>query len=279
MLQSVGQALESNQRILWMLTETAKLILARALRRFGLALIKYNSLEELRQTRRAADDLRFLQRFGGQDVLQILKYLPLSHAQFRQDLFVLNELAWKTGGYFVEFGATDGLHLSNTWLLEQEFGWHGILAEPARRWHGDLAKNRRCGIDTHCVWRESDAVLQFRETEETGLSTIADFTAVDQHAFLRRSARLYEVTTISLLDLLARYDAPTEIDYLSIDTEGSEFDILSKFDFGKYRIRIMTVEHNFTPARQKICSLLRAHGYRRTMEDFSSVDDWYVLRT
>ncbi|MEA2989895.1 MAG: hypothetical protein QOG83_2606 [Alphaproteobacteria bacterium] len=43
---------------------------------------------------------------------------------------MLHETGRKTSGYFVEFGATDGSNLSNTYLLERDFGWHGILAEP-----------------------------------------------------------------------------------------------------------------------------------------------------
>ena len=54
------------------------------------------------------------------------------NSQLRQDLFVLNELDFKENGYFVEFGATDGIKLSNSYLLEKSFNWNGILAEPAR---------------------------------------------------------------------------------------------------------------------------------------------------
>ncbi|NKB76872.1 MAG: hypothetical protein GKR96_07435 [Gammaproteobacteria bacterium] len=61
--------------------------------------------------------------------------LSCSKSQLRQGLFALSELSFKQGGFFVEFGATNGVGLSNTHLLETKFGWKGILAEPAKLWH------------------------------------------------------------------------------------------------------------------------------------------------
>ena len=65
-----------------------------------------------------------------------------SHAQMFQDLWALFETDMKRGGYFVEFGATDGREISNTYLLEKDYGWQGILAEPNPVWHDALRTNR-----------------------------------------------------------------------------------------------------------------------------------------
>jgi FkbM family methyltransferase len=118
--------------------------------------------------------------------------------------------------------------------------------------------------------------LEFNEADFAELSTIDAYSGRDLHGKSRSRGRRYEVRTISLNDLLAKYDAPSEIDYLSIDTEGSELEILKNLDFSRYSFRVISCEHNFTAAREEIKSLLEEHGYSRKLEEVSSVDDWYV---
>jgi hypothetical protein len=76
--------------------------------------------------------------------------------------------------------------------------------------------------------------------------------------------------------LLRKYKSPKYIDYLSIDTEGSEYEILNAFDFNEYKFGIITVEHNYTPEREKIFTLLSSKGYKRMYQDISLFDDWYI---
>jgi hypothetical protein len=90
----------------------------------------------------------------------VVGYLKLSKAQLRQDLFVISELGPIENGYFVEFGATNGISLSNTFLLEEHLSWKGILAEPAKVWHAQLKENRTAQIEFDCV-RWSHIVGQF----------------------------------------------------------------------------------------------------------------------
>lgn len=197
-------------------------------------------------------------------------------SQIGQDVFALFALNWKRNGFFVEFGATNGLELSNTYLLEKDFGWTGILAEPAKIWHDDLKKNRTAAIDLDCVWRETGKKLDFTSSASAEFSTITHFAGKDAHAQVRIGGDAYEVNTVSLSDLLVRHNAPRNIDYLSIDTEGSEFHILEAFDFNRHRISVITCEHNFSPQREKIHQLLVRNGFLRVFEGFSRWDDWFV---
>jgi FkbM family methyltransferase len=203
-----------------------------------------------------------------------------STSQIGADLFVLAETNFKENGYFVDFGASDGISSSNTQLLETNFAWRGILAEPNLFFIDKLRQNRPNAVVVEkAVWKLSDEVLVFNETNNKDFSTIDLFSNSDWigDAGGRLNGIKYDVSSISLNDLLAHNGAPREIDYLSIDTEGSEFEILSAFEFSNYRIRIITVEHNQSSSRDVIFDLLASKGYTRKLADFSKQDDWYVL--
>lgn len=181
---------------------------------------------------------------------------------------------FKKRGYFVEFGAKDGIDYSNTLLLERKYHWKGIVAEPAKIYHPKLKRNRHnINICTDCVYSVTGSKIDFYEANEPEFSTVHKFENSDSHIRIKKN--IYEVKTISLEDLLKKYNAPKIIDYLSIDTEGSEFEILNNFNFKTYQFKIITVEHNFTSSRNKIYDLLIKNGYKREFVGLSKWDDWY----
>ena len=116
-----------------------------------------------------------------------------SQSQLFQDLFVVFFLQGKRNGFFVEFGATDGRGLSNTFILERDFQWNGILAEPARCWHAALKSARRAAIDTRCVWSESGQTLEFKETDLKELSTLTNLADRDFNREDRTKGTTYPV--------------------------------------------------------------------------------------
>ena len=220
--------------------------------------------------------------------IEFLEYLAaqkmFSRAQLCQDLFVSYFTEQKKNGFFVEFGATDGITLSNTYLFEQYCNWTGILAEPLPIWHNDLIKNRKCIIDKRCVFSESNLEKKFVNTYESpelsGLEDeLKDYSSldIDFNAETRKKKEIITVKTVSLEDLLKEHQAPSKIDYLSIDTEGSEFTILKNFNFKLYEISIITIEHNFIDdQRNNIKSLLEKNNFVRVFEKISRMDDWYI---
>jgi hypothetical protein len=107
--------------------------------------------------------------------------------------FALHSLNWKIIGYFVEFDATNGFNLSNTYLLEKDFGWNGILAEPAKVWHEELKANRSASLDFDCVWNKSGVIINFIVAPEAEYSTISSF-AKKMHMHLRvKKEKLFQL--------------------------------------------------------------------------------------
>ncbi|MFP1130183.1 FkbM family methyltransferase [Asticcacaulis sp. W401b] len=200
-----------------------------------------------------------------------------SNSQLFQDLFVLFVLKEKKNGVFVEFGAVDGIYLSNSLLLEKEYGWTGVLCEPVQRYHTDLTQNRTCSIDTRCVWSRSGEKLTFIDTDVDGLGTLEQFRNSDPHGPVRASAQSYEVETVSLQDLLETHAIPTDFDFLSIDTEGSELDILKSTNFEMVRPKVIVCEHNFVEdKRMEIRTLLTDNGYENVFQGVTLFEDWFV---
>ena len=114
---------------------------------FNLKILKRSNYNELiSENEKLKFDLLFAQNFPKKAV-EILRHLPISRSQLRQDLFVLSQLNFKKKGFFVEFGAADGLTLSNTYILEKNFKWKGIVSEPAKIFHKRLTHNRNCIIE------------------------------------------------------------------------------------------------------------------------------------
>ena len=209
----------------------------------------------------------------------VLKNWNISSSQIQQDLFVLFALEEKVGGFFVEFGATDGKLRSNSLLLEKKFAWEGILAEPGKNWHSALLANRSSIISKLCVSSSDGQEVDFFESIHPEYSTMAEFRTLDHHVAARQYGEVYKVNTISLLSLLTQNGAPSFIDYLSLDTEGSEYEILKMFPFNQFSFGVITVEHNFNSNREHIYDLLSMHNYVRVLEEVSGYDDWYINPT
>ena len=215
----------------------------------------------------------------------LLKHRKVSKAQLFQDLFVQFIHGDKSNGTFLEFGATDGVSLSNSMMLENKFGWSGVLAEPSPQWHEKLFENRpNSTILTECIYSETGRKLDFFVSDSGVLSTLDEFRESDVSSMpgntQLRNASGYncEVETISLNDVILEYFDGAKIDYMSVDTEGSELLILKQFDFSKYAPKVVTVEHNFTDAEKELDQLFFRNNYKRFFKGFTQFDAWYVLQ-
>lgn len=263
-----------------MIYHFAKKLIQIVFRFVGLGLVRASDLEVFRN--RAEDaaladfDFKLLPHLSHSDSEKFMEIRRDSKAQLRQDFLALMVSKYKTKGFFVEIGAADGIFASNTLMLEKSFGWSGILAEPAKSWQKKLKEYRSALITTKAVYSETGKNLDFFESEATNISTLADYRDFDGGGIHRKKFRKYPVETITLFDLLNDFKAPKIIDYLSIDTEGSEFEIISGFPFELYEIHFISIEHNYNINRGKIRNLLESKGFQSFLPELSQYDDWYL---
>ncbi len=208
----------------------------------------------------------------------VAEHATLSHGQLCQDLFVLWALQGASDGFFVEAGAYDGLTYSNTYLLEH-LGWRGLLVEPLPSAFAALTERRHVSKRAAALSAVDGERLAFRSCVEVAeLSRLETVDPGDQHenAGRRDSHDVIEVPSVRIGSALRAAGAPSTVDYLSLDTEGNELEILKDFPFDTVHVRCLTVEHNHTAREAEIDRFLAARGYRRVFSDLSLFDGWYL---
>ena len=204
-------------------------------------------------------------------------------SQLYQDMFASFIIGDKFEKTFFEFGATNGIDLSNSYTLERYLNWRGVLSEPSPQWHDELKKNRPyTNIISECIWSESNKELNFFVSDVGVLSSLENFKESDKismpgntQARVKNGKNII-VKTISLNDVIEKQFNSKSPSYISIDTEGSEYEILKNFNFKKYKPLVFTIEHNFTELQLKIDKLMYSNDYIRVFKSLTTFDAWYV---
>ena len=200
-----------------------------------------------------------------------------SQYETRQDVRCCDFHRHKTGGFYLDIGANDGFDLSNTFLLEKNYGWKGICVEPVPNKFNDLKALRKNSICINrAVCNVPNSTVTFNIPECSLLAGIVEH--VDKHVDTLNVEHQVQVETITLYDLLRENNAPAMIDYFSLDTEGSEFEILKSNNYDEYNFGLIHLEHNFIePKRTQMHDFLLDRGYIHMNEN--CWDDEYVHKS
>ena len=200
---------------------------------------------------------------------------PQFFSQFGQDRYLYHRLFEnKRDGVFVDVGAYDGLTSSNTLFFEKFLGWKGVCIEPDAAQFAKLLTFRSCDCVQACI-ADKDGTAKFLSVAD-GLTMMgglvehyesADLTMVSE----RSAAKIVNVPT-RRLDAVLKERNVTAIDYLSIDTEGSELSILKSFDIARFKVKALSVENNRNTPH--IPEYMQRLGYRRIAR--LGVDDIYA---
>jgi len=172
-------------------------------------------------------------------------------------------------GYFVEVGANEPQWGSQTWQFEQA-GWTGVLVEP----QPDLAERLRRMRRAHVVAAACSSPANAGTRLKLHLSGPHSSLNRDLVAAGAVATGAIDVPARTLDDILEEANAPTPIDFMSIDVEGHEIEVLRGFDLARWRPRLLLIEdHVANLATHRYLTRADYRLIRRT-----GLNGWYVPR-
>ena len=177
-------------------------------------------------------------------------------SQYKQDKFI-NEVVFnnKSAGFFIDIGAHDGVTINNSIFFERYRNWTGVCIEPNPNVFERLIENRKSININKCIGKENKKVIF---TQITGYSEMLSGIADKYHpnhikridnlilrkGDLKNDIELGMITLDSIMDIRNK-----DIDFISIDTEGNEFEIVSSIDFKILNINCLIIENNYADNR------------------------------
>lgn len=190
------------------------------------------------------------------------------HAQHGEDIFLWNYFGRKTDGYFIEIGAHDGVSLSNTYAFEH-IGWRGLLIE-ANPDVADLCRQNR--PDSHVVHAavgapgRGNSIIFHSVSGSQGAEMLSFVNPSD--ADLARCARdgksIQEIEVpFRTVDSILMEMGVRAIDFVTIDVEGGELDVLKGFDLGRFAPKVVVLENNTGCLNSPVFRYMEGQGYRR----------------
>jgi len=198
-------------------------------------------------------------------------------SQHGEDKYLETLFATTAQGFCVDVGATDGISISNTYLFERR-GWDCICVEPIPSYFEQCKRNRKtavcCAIGAEAADAQDFTIFTLGSDNYSAISGLqTDTRLVDSHAHLITKSQVIKVPVRTLTSVLDEYHAPTTIDFISIDTENTELDVLKGLDMNKYKVKVFCIENNFN--EPMIEEYLLQFNYKKIHR--LAVNDFYVL--
>lgn len=193
------------------------------------------------------------------------------HGQAMQDEFIFNAFfkEYKKPGFFIELGALDGIRISNSLFYEKILHWKGICIEPTKHYYQKLCNNRSsynfnyvihdstepiifCSLPTDCL---NGVLSSYHERHIRRINKEIE----EQKNNGNDTETIKYVIKPKTMDYVLTKVGVKNIDFLSLDTEGSELNILKTINWNTTKIKVICVEDNYgDPFLHKF---LREHDY------------------
>lgn len=202
------------------------------------------------------------------------------YSQDNQDKY-LEENVFKgyKNGFFVDVGAHDGITINNTLYFEKNNNWKGINIEPIDKVFNKLIENRPNNININCAVCNNDGQTEFYFNEGytemlSGIINTFDYRHLDrlqnENTIKGSTTEIINIKTKKLETIFNEHNIK-HINYLSIDVEGGEFEVIKSINFNNVFIDIIAFESHFDDIGIPIINYLENNNYiviRKSMDIF-----------
>ena len=200
----------------------------------------------------------------------------MSYSQFGEDIYMNTLFPENYKGVCVEVGAYDGITYSNTLFFEKK-GWSCLCIEPIPSQYEKCKVIRKNTIN--CAISDSNKedipfyIYNINNNNESAMSSLEpDIRLIELHMHMINKVMEINVKCRTLTSVLDEANFPNVIDFISIDTENTELNVLKGFDFSKYSVKYFIIENNFNePACE---DYLKQFGYIKLKR--ISVNDIFI---
>jgi FkbM family methyltransferase len=198
------------------------------------------------------------------------------YSQFGEDVILSSYFNNNYKGVCVEVGADDGISGSNTYHFEQT-GWKCICIEPIVESYNKckLIRNNviNCCISDYNKDNVDFSVVTLNTANTSAISSLKiDERLITSHEQYTPKVYIVKVNVRTLTSIFKDNNFPIDIDFISIDTENTELDVVKGINFDEYNIKFLVIENNFNePYIEEYLKLQNFKKFKR-----NAVNDIYV---
>jgi FkbM family methyltransferase len=165
-----------------------------------------------------------------------------SYSQFNEDLIIDLLFMGKTKGFYIDIGANDPDSSNNTKRFYEK-GWSGINIEPGKDSFEKLCLKRSRDINLNIgLGSDKGSLTFYKINENSQLSTFDKNLAVATAAEHQMTIEKVQIDVWRLVDVFERHGKDTQVDFMSLDAEGLDLEVLQSNDWDRFRPTLVIIE-------------------------------------
>jgi len=196
--------------------------------------------------------------------------------------WVLELLEHKKNGYFIDIGCNDPVRSNNTWILEKKYAWEGIVVEPNAIHFGNILHMRTCAkILGRPIFDHDDTVdfMIIKDDRLHGYSGIKETQSINTRQTISRQtkSKIVKLQAMSPNTLVKEYLVPKVFDYLKIDVEGAELNVIKNWPWDTAQPTLVSIEADPETTGKGVLEYMKEVNYNQVQNPYCKVNYEYFF--